>query len=98
MLLERMDRRLALLRWDAPDLPPRQRTLRGAINWSYELLAPQEQAVFRRLAVFVGGFTLEVAEAILASEPYCVIDAVEGVSSLVDKSLVQAEDNGQRTR
>ena len=62
-LLARMEHRLALLRWDASDLPPRHRTLRATLDWSYALLSPAQQALFRRLGVFVGGFTLEAAEA-----------------------------------
>jgi predicted ATPase/class 3 adenylate cyclase len=63
-LLGRLDRRLALLTGGARDLPARQQTLRGAIAWSYDLLAPQEQTLFQRLSVFAGGCTLEAAEAV----------------------------------
>jgi predicted ATPase/DNA-binding NarL/FixJ family response regulator len=63
-MLARLDSRLSLLVHGARDLPERQQTLRGAIAWSYDLLAPDEQALFRRLSVFAGGFTLEAAEAI----------------------------------
>jgi predicted ATPase/DNA-binding XRE family transcriptional regulator len=63
-MLGRLRRRLELLTDGARDLPPRQRTLRAAIAWSHDLLGPEEQALFRRLAVFVGGFTLEAAEAV----------------------------------
>ena len=61
-----MGRRLALLTGGARNLPARQQTLRAAIDWSYELLDPAEQALFRRLAVFVGSHTLEAAEAVCA--------------------------------
>ncbi len=63
-LLARIDDRLTLLGGGARDLPDRQRTLRDAIAWSHDLLSPEEQTVFRRLAVFAGGFTLEGAEAV----------------------------------
>jgi len=63
-MLSRLDRRLPLLIGGARDLPDRQQTLRGAIAWSHDLLTPDEQRLFRQLAVFVGAFTLEAAEAV----------------------------------
>jgi non-specific serine/threonine protein kinase len=63
-LLARMHQSLALLRWDAPDLPERHRSLHATLEWSYALLTPDQQALFRRLAVFRGGFTLDGAEAV----------------------------------
>jgi predicted ATPase/DNA-binding CsgD family transcriptional regulator len=98
MLLERLQQRLSLLNWEAQDLPVRQHTLRSAIGWSYELLTIGEQALFRRLGIFVGGFALDAAEAISAAAPSQAIDAVEGLSSLVDKSLVLSEDDGEGRR
>jgi len=81
-LLARLDRRLPLLTAGARDAPERQRTLEATIEWSYDLLTDDEKRLFARLAVFVGGFTLEAAEA--------VCDADLGVlASLVDKSLVR---------
>ncbi len=65
-LLTRVEQGLALLRWDTPDLPPRHRTLRATLDWSYALLSSEEQAVFRRLGVFAGGFTLESLAAVAA--------------------------------
>ncbi|HLY31575.1 MAG TPA: AAA family ATPase, partial [Ktedonobacterales bacterium] len=66
-LLARLERRLPMLTRAARDLPVRQRTLRDALTWSYDLLSPQEQAAFRHLAVFAGGATHEAAEVILQS-------------------------------
>jgi predicted ATPase len=81
-LLERLDRRLPLLTTRSRDLPERQRTLHSTIAWSYELLPPEEQELFRRLAVFAGGTTLEAVEAVCDGD----IDLLE---ALVDKSLLR---------
>jgi non-specific serine/threonine protein kinase len=67
-LLARMHQSLALLRWDAPDLPERHRSLHAALEWSYALLTPDQQALFRSLAVFAGGFTLDGAEAVFTGD------------------------------
>ncbi len=72
------------------DAPTRQQALRHAISWSYELLAPQEQALFRRLAVFVGGFTLNAAQAVAADVFASPHDVADGIASLMDQSLVQS--------
>ena len=90
-LLARLERRLPLLTGGGRDLPARQQTMRDAIAWSYDLLTGGEQALFRRLAVFVGGFTLEAAEAVAGSPGDLGIDVVDGVCSLVDKSLLRQE-------
>jgi non-specific serine/threonine protein kinase len=95
MLLERLGRRLSILHWEAQDLPERQQTLRGAIAWSYDLLSPSEQCLFRSLAVFSGGFTLEAVEAIAGPGSEASVDALEGLASLVAKSLVLAEEDGR---
>src|SRR5262249_26789651 len=73
----------------ARDLPERQRTLRRAIDWSYDLLTPAEQKLFRRLAVFVGGFTLESAEAVCNTQEDLELDLFDGVASLADKSFLR---------
>ena len=89
VLLARLERRLQVLTQGSIDLPERQQTLRNTLAWSYDLLSPQEQRLFRQLTAFVGGFTLEAVEAfskMLGDEPMHVL---EGVSSLLDKNLVQ---------
>jgi predicted ATPase len=86
-LLARLERRLPLLTRGPRDLPERQRTLRAAIAWSYDLLAPPEQRLFRQLGVFVGGFTLEAVEA-LAEDGPDDLDPLEAISSLVGQSVV----------
>jgi tetratricopeptide (TPR) repeat protein len=94
-LLTRLDHRLPLLTGGARDLPARQQTLRDAIAWSYDLLTPAEQALFRHLAVFVGGCTLEAAERVTNLDGDLSI--MDALGSLVDKSLVRvvAGDNGE---
>ncbi len=85
----RLEKRLQLLTGGARDLPRRQQTLRGAIDWSYDLLGPAEQKLFRRLAVFVGGCTLEAAEAVCDSTADLGLDILDGIDSLMNKSLIQ---------
>ena len=85
----RLEKRLQLLTGGARDLPRRQQTLRGAIDWSYDLLGPAEQKLFRRLAVFVGGCTLEAAEAVCDSKGDLGLDILDGIESLMNKSLIQ---------
>ena len=81
-LLRRLDQRLPLLAGGSRSAPERQRTLRATIAWSYELLTPEEQATFAKLAVFAGGCTLEAAEEICGAD-------VDAIGSLVDKSLIR---------
>jgi predicted ATPase len=94
-LLARLGRRLPLLTGAARDAPVRQRTLRDAIGWSYELLDPGERRLFRRLAVFAGGCTLEAAKAVCGApgdlEPLGG-DVLDAAGSLVEKSLLQARE------
>ncbi|HSS79776.1 MAG TPA: adenylate/guanylate cyclase domain-containing protein [Gaiellaceae bacterium] len=85
-LLRRLDQRLPLLTGGAQDADERQRTLRDTIAWSYDLLLEREQALFRRLGIFVGGFRLEAAAAVGA--PDGGADILEDLDSLVEKSLV----------
>jgi len=86
---ERLSSSLDLLSSGTRDLPERQRTLRGAIGWSYDLLSPAEQGLFRRLAVLVGDWTVESAEAIADPDGTLGLDMFEGLASLVDKSLLR---------
>ena len=85
----RLASRLQLLTGGARDLPQRQQTLRAAIDWSYDLLSPAEQKLFRRLSVFVGGCTLEGVEAVCDTKGDLDLDLLDGMASMVDKSLVQ---------
>ena len=86
-LLTRLETRLPLLTGGARDLPERQQTMRNTIAWSYDLLSAPEQRLFRRMAVFVGGFDLDAAEAISSDDTG--IDVLEVVTSLVDNSLLR---------
>ena len=89
-LLGRLEHRLQFLTGGGRDLPARQQTLRNTIAWSYDLLDSQEKTVFRRLAVFVGGCTLDATESVCGLNG----DTVSVLESLVAKSLVQAMPAG----
>jgi non-specific serine/threonine protein kinase len=91
-LLARLSDRLRLLTGGPRDAPARLRTLRDAVAWSHDLLSPAEQALFRRLAVFVGGFSLEAVEAVVGAFAEPPIETLEGVTSLVDHSLVRRQE------
>lgn len=88
-LLSRLSKRLQVLTGGARDLPTRQQTLRGAIDWSYGLLNEGEKRLFARLAVFAGGCTIEAAETVCDAGGDLGMDALDGLSSLVEKSLLQ---------
>src|SRR6266446_1818115 len=88
-LLARLASRLQLLTGGARDLPQRQQTLRAAMDWSYDLLHPAEQKLFRRLSVFVGGCNLEGVEAVCDTKGDLDLDLLDGMASMVDKSLAQ---------
>src|SRR3989449_7405853 len=93
-LLGRLNHRLAVLTSGWHDAPTRQQTLRDTISWSYDLLNAEEQRCFRRLAIFVGGCTLEAAEAVCSTAASLSLPAMDLVASLLDKSLLQQSDRG----
>jgi predicted ATPase len=91
----RLAGRLQLLTGGARDLPQRQQTLRAAMDWSYDLLSAAEQRLFRRLSVFVGGCNLEGVEAVCDTKRDLDLDLLDGMASMVDKSLVQQIEQGK---
>jgi predicted ATPase/DNA-binding NarL/FixJ family response regulator len=97
-LLQRLEHRLPLLTGGPRDLPARLQTMRDAIAWSYDLLNADEQTLFRRLAIFVGGFTLEAAEVVVEPAPDQTTAVLDGIASLVGKSLVQSVEGGGEPR
>ncbi len=88
-LLTRLEQGLSVLSGGARDLPARQQTLRGAMAWSYDLLSPREQQLFRRLSVFVNGCTLDASEEVCTAAGPLEGDLLEGLMSLFDKSLLR---------
>jgi predicted ATPase/class 3 adenylate cyclase/DNA-binding CsgD family transcriptional regulator len=98
-LLKRLSHRLAVLTGGAQDLPARQQALRNTLQWSYDLLAAEEQRLFRWLSIFVGGCTLDAAEAVCQAVGENTPAVFEGVASLLDKSLLQqTERDGEEPR
>ena len=95
-LLARLSHRLQVLTGGARDLPVRQQTLRDTIKWSYELLSPDEQCVFRRLSIFASGCTLEAAEK-LCKDANITTEVFTVISALIDKSLLRQveQTNGE---
>jgi len=102
VLFARLSRRLAMLTGGARDVPTRQQTLRNTIEWSYQLLNAWEQRLFRWLSVFVGGCTLPAAEAVCTGSDDGAGQVLDGVGSLVDKSLLrrmeQTAEGGEEPR
>jgi predicted ATPase/DNA-binding SARP family transcriptional activator len=94
VMLQRLDHLLKLLKGGAREAPERQRTLRATIDWSYELLEPQEQRLFGRLGVFAGGFMLEAAESVCGYD----LDVVDGLASLTDNGLARVEGTEEEPR
>ncbi len=95
-ILAQLSNRLEFLKSPARDLPARQQTLRGAIDWSYNLLSEEEQTLFRQFAVFAGGATLEAVQAVCGVEG--TVDVLTGLESLVDKSLIRQSEAGGEAR
>jgi predicted ATPase len=102
-LAQKLDERFRVLTGGSRTAVPRQQTMRALIDWSYDLLSPNEQRLFRRLAIFVGGWTLDTAGAVSGVDQ-AAEDAIESweildlLSSLVDKSLVHTEETEGRMR
>jgi predicted ATPase len=94
-MLTRLASRLQLLTGGARDLPQRQQTLRAAMDWSHDLLNAAEQKLFRRLSVFVGGCNLEGVEAVCDTKGDLEMDLLDGMASMVDKSLVQQVEHAK---
>ncbi|MBV9278509.1 MAG: hypothetical protein JOZ41_00360, partial [Chloroflexi bacterium] len=90
-LLDRLSSRLTLLTGGPHDRPTRQQTLRATMDWSYRLLASPEQILCARLSVFAGGCTLDAAEAVCTAAGDLPMDVLDGMASLVEKSLVRQE-------
>jgi len=95
---KRLADRYKLLTGGSRVLQERQQTLRALVDWSYEILQPEEQLIFKRLAVFAGGFDLTAAEAVCGAEPLDSLDVMDWLTSLVEKSLVMMEPRGDDTR
>jgi predicted ATPase len=96
-LLDRLQQPLHFLTGGARDLPDRQRTMRDTIQWSYDLLSDDEQRLFQRLGVFVGGWSIESAAAVCDADGDLGIDVLDGIASLLEKSLVveRVHDDGE---
>jgi predicted ATPase/class 3 adenylate cyclase len=97
-IVDRLEGHLALLTSGSRDLPERQQTLRGAIAWSYDLLDPGTRRLLNRLAVFVGGCELELADRVCGPASELGVDVLDGVGTLIDQSLLRVSeaDDAQR--
>jgi predicted ATPase/class 3 adenylate cyclase len=94
-LLRRLERRLELPAQRRADVPARQSTLRQAIAWSYDLLPAGERRLHARLSIFVGGCTVEAAERVVAPDEELGADVLEGIASLVDRSLLRESEDAE---
>ena len=90
-IAERLDDRFRVLRSEGGASPTRQQTLAATMQWSYDLLEPDERTLFRRLAVFAGGFELETVESVCAGNELDSVGVADVLARLVEKSLVAAE-------
>ena len=95
-LLAQLERRLEILTGGARDRLPRQQTLRGAIDWSYDLLTTAERTLFRRLSVFAGGCSLDAIEAVCNTLEDLGVDTLTGVTALADNSLLALRPSDDR--
>ena len=94
----RLDDRFRLLRSGSHAAPTRQQTLTATLQWSHDLLEPDERVLLRRLAIFAGGFELEAVEDVCAVDGIDVPEIADALARLVEKSLVAIEDRGRRRR
>jgi predicted ATPase/DNA-binding CsgD family transcriptional regulator len=93
-LLSRLEHPLQVLTGGRRDAPPRHQTLRNSLSWNDDVLSPDEQTLFRRLAVFDGGFSLQAAEAIATAPGGMRISVLDGVSALIEKCMLEHAAHG----
>jgi len=97
-LAQRLNERFKILTGGSRSALPRQKTLSALIDWSYDLLTPQEQLLFNRVGIFAGGFSLDAATAVCSGEGLDEIEILDLLASLTDKSLVVADTSGEHER
>ena len=97
-IAERLDDRFRLLRTGSNAAPTRQQTLAATLQWSHDLLEPDERTLFRRLAVFAGGFELAAVEEVCAGDGLAEVELADLLARLVEKSLVAADEGGRERR
>ena len=97
-LAQRLNERFNILTGGSRTALPRQKTLGALIDWSYDLLTPQEQLLFNRVGIFAGGFSLDAVTAVCSGEDPDEIEILDLLASLIDKSLVVADTSGEHER
>lgn len=97
-LAQRLNERFKVLTGGSRSALPRQKTLGALIDWSYDLLTPQEQTLFTRLGIFAGGPTLDAPTAVCTGDGIEELDVLDLLASLTDKSLVVADTAGENER